>query len=116
MAACRLGRRLWHRLGRRLWHRLGWPRRTAGHLMTARKPFLLRLDPATLEALQAWAADDLRSVNGQVEFLLRRSLREAGRLRGASRARSDGAAARPTASSRADGRGPSPDGGSDRGA
>jgi len=54
--------------------------------MTARKPFLLRLDPATLEALQAWAADDLRSVNGQVEFLLRRSLREAGRLRSGSRA------------------------------
>jgi hypothetical protein len=63
--------------------------------MTARKPFLLRLDPATLDALQAWAADDLRSVNGQVEFLLRRSLREAGRLRGASRARSDGAAGKP---------------------
>jgi hypothetical protein len=54
--------------------------------MTARKPFLLRLDPATFEALQAWAADDLRSVNGQVEFLLRRSLREAGRLRTGSRA------------------------------
>lgn len=52
--------------------------------MTARKPFLLRLDPATFEALQAWAADDLRSVNGQAEFLLRRSLREAGRLRTAS--------------------------------
>ncbi len=54
--------------------------------MTARKPFLLRLDPATFEALQAWAADDLRSVNGQVEFLLRRSLREAGRLRTESHA------------------------------
>jgi hypothetical protein len=63
--------------------------------VTARKPFLLRLDPATLKALQAWAADDLRSVNGQVEFLLRRSLREAGRLRGASRVRSDGATAAP---------------------
>ena len=69
--------------------------------MTARRPFLLRLDPTTLEALQAWAADDLRSVNGQVEFLLRRSLREAGRLRGASRA---------TASGRAGGGGTSPDG------
>jgi len=75
--------------------------------MTARKPFLLRLDPATLEALQAWAADDLRSVNGQVEFLLRRSLREAGRLRDRTR---------PTAASRADGDEPSPDHGSDRGA
>ncbi len=50
--------------------------------MAERKPFLLRLDPATFAALQAWAADDLRSVNGQVEFLLRRSLRDAGRLPG----------------------------------
>jgi hypothetical protein len=49
--------------------------------MTERKPFLLRLDPETFAALQRWAADDLRSVNGQVEFLLRRALREAGRLR-----------------------------------
>ena len=48
--------------------------------MAERKPFLLRLDAATLAALQSWAADDLRSVNGQVEFLLRRALRDAGRL------------------------------------
>lgn len=48
--------------------------------MAERKPFLLRLDASTLAALQAWAADDLRSVNGQVEFILRRALREAGRL------------------------------------
>jgi hypothetical protein len=54
--------------------------------MTARKPFLLRLERRGIEALQAWAADDLRSVNGQIEFLLRRSLREAGRLRTGSRA------------------------------
>jgi hypothetical protein len=45
-----------------------------------RKPFLLRLDPATMAALRAWAGDDLRSLNGQIEFLLRRALREAGRL------------------------------------
>jgi hypothetical protein len=44
-----------------------------------RKPFLLRIDPAVLEALQRWAADDLRSVNGQVEYLLRAALRKAGR-------------------------------------
>jgi hypothetical protein len=44
-----------------------------------RKPFLLRLDPAILEALQHWAADDLRSLNGQIEFLLRRALAESGR-------------------------------------
>ncbi len=53
--------------------------------MTERKPFLLRLDAETLAALQAWAADDLRSVNGQVEFLLRRALRDAGRLPGEGR-------------------------------
>jgi hypothetical protein len=45
-----------------------------------RKSFLLRLDPATMEALRAWAGDDLRSLNGQIEFLLRRSLRDAGRV------------------------------------
>lgn len=45
-----------------------------------RKPFLLRLDPATLAALKAWAADDLRSLNGQIEYLLRLALRDAGRL------------------------------------
>jgi hypothetical protein len=48
--------------------------------MAERKAFLLRLDPETLAALQRWAADDLRSVNGQVEHILRRALRESGRL------------------------------------
>jgi hypothetical protein len=52
--------------------------------MTERKPFLLRLDPETFAALQRWAADDLRSVNGQVEFLLRRALRDAGRVPGST--------------------------------
>ncbi len=50
--------------------------------MAERKPLLLRLDPATFAALQAWAADDFRSVNGQIEFLLRRALSEAGRTPG----------------------------------
>lgn len=45
-----------------------------------RKSVLLRLDPAVHSALQRWAADDLRSVNAQIEFLLRESLRRAGRL------------------------------------
>jgi hypothetical protein len=45
-----------------------------------RKTFPLRLDPALFDALQRWAASDLRSVNGQIEFLLRRALQEAGRL------------------------------------
>ncbi len=48
--------------------------------MAERKSFLLRLDPETFAALQRWAADDLRSVNGQVEFLLRRALKDSGRL------------------------------------
>ncbi len=49
--------------------------------MADRKPFLLRVDPALLEALQVWANDDLRSLNGQIEFLLRKALTEAGRLK-----------------------------------
>ena len=48
--------------------------------MGQRKPFLLRLDPATHEALQRWADADLRSLNVQIEFLLRRALWEVGRL------------------------------------
>jgi hypothetical protein len=47
-----------------------------------RKAFLLRMDPALLEALQRWAADDLRSLNAQIEYLLRRALSDAGRLKG----------------------------------
>jgi hypothetical protein len=47
--------------------------------MAPRKPFLLRLDPAVFEALQRWADSDLRSLNAQIEFLLRRALRESGR-------------------------------------
>ena len=49
--------------------------------MAQRKAFLLRLDPATHEALQRWADSDLRSLNAQIEFLLRRALQEAGRLK-----------------------------------
>lgn len=49
--------------------------------MADRRPFLLRVDPEVLEALQLWARDDLRSLNGQIEFLLRRILRDAGRLK-----------------------------------
>lgn len=48
--------------------------------MGDRKGFLLRLDPAVYDALQRWAAGDLRSLNAQIEFLLRRALRETGRL------------------------------------
>ena len=48
-------------------------------LMADRKSFLLRIDPMLLEKIQRWANDDLRSLNGQIEFLLRRALRESGR-------------------------------------
>ncbi len=48
--------------------------------MAARKPFLLRTEPEVLAALQRWAADELRSVNGQIDFILRRALQQAGRL------------------------------------
>ena len=47
--------------------------------MADRKPFLLRIDRDVLQAVQRWADDDLRSLNGQIEFLLRRALRDAGR-------------------------------------
>ena len=47
------------------------------------KRFLLRIDQRVYDALERWAADDLRSVNAQIEFLLRESLRRAGRLPGA---------------------------------
>jgi hypothetical protein len=46
-----------------------------------RKPFLLRIDPELYDALQRWASDELRSLNGQMEFVLRRAAREAGRLK-----------------------------------
>ena len=48
--------------------------------MADRKPFLLRIDRQLLDALQRWANDDLRSLNGQIEFVLRKGLAEAKRL------------------------------------
>lgn len=47
--------------------------------MAEKKPFLLRVDRSLLDAYQRWAADELRSVNGQLEFVLRDALRRAGR-------------------------------------
>ena len=49
--------------------------------MADRKAFLLRIDPGVLEALQRWANDDLRSLNAQIEFVLRRTLQAEGRLK-----------------------------------
>jgi hypothetical protein len=54
--------------------------------MADRKPFLLRVDRDLLDEIQRWADDDLRSLNGQIEFLLRRVVQESGRG-GAGRAK-----------------------------
>ena len=48
--------------------------------MAPRKAFLLRFEPAVHDALQRWADAEMRSVNAQIEFLLRRALQQAGRL------------------------------------
>ncbi len=49
--------------------------------MAERKSFLLRIDGKVLDALRKWADDDLRSLNGQIEFVLRTTLRDQGRLK-----------------------------------
>ncbi len=49
--------------------------------MAQKKKFLLRIDPDLFDALERWAADDFRSVNAQVEFLLRQRARKEGRLK-----------------------------------
>jgi hypothetical protein len=49
--------------------------------MADRKPFLLRIERDVLDAVQRWADDELRSLNGQIEFMLRRMLKEEGRLK-----------------------------------
>ncbi len=46
--------------------------------MVQRKPFLLRIDPALWAELEAWAQQEMRSVNGQIEYLLREALRRRG--------------------------------------
>jgi hypothetical protein len=46
-----------------------------------KKPFALRMDAATMKAIEKWAADEFRSVNGQIEWILHKALREAGRIK-----------------------------------
>ncbi|HXC82317.1 MAG TPA: hypothetical protein VNV62_10750 [Trebonia sp.] len=53
--------------------------------MAERKNVLLRLDPAVHDALARWASDEMRSTNAQIEFLLRRALKDAGRMPGHAR-------------------------------
>ena len=48
--------------------------------MAERKALLIRIDPKVHEALERWARDELRSVNAQIEFVVRRALQQAGRL------------------------------------
>jgi len=55
--------------------------------VSARDSFLLRIDPDVLEAVRRWAGDELRSVNGQIEYVLRQALRDTGRLREGARAK-----------------------------
>jgi len=49
--------------------------------MPGKKSFLLRIDPKLYEALERWAADELRSVNAHIEYLLREALRKSGRAK-----------------------------------
>lgn len=58
--------------------------------MAERKAFLLRIDPGVLEALQRWANDDLRSLNAQIEFVLRRALQAEGRMKSKDRGTGSG--------------------------
>ena len=57
--------------------------------MSKKKPFVLRMDPDTLAALERWAADEFRSLNGQLEWILHKALKEAGRLPPRTPAQSD---------------------------
>ena len=53
--------------------------------MTKKKPFVLRLDPEKFEALEKWAADEFRSMNGQIEWIIHEALSKSGRLKKKSR-------------------------------
>ena len=49
--------------------------------MAKKKAFVLRLNPEMMKALEKWSADEFRSVNGQIEWILNRALRESGRIK-----------------------------------
>ena len=57
--------------------------------MADRKAFLLRIDPVVLDAMQKWASDDLRSLNAQIEFVLKRVLEQNGRLKAADKKKAE---------------------------
>jgi hypothetical protein len=52
--------------------------------MSEKKPFVLRIDPRKLKALEKWAADEFRSTNGQIEYILDHALRKSGRWKSIS--------------------------------
>jgi hypothetical protein len=58
--------------------------------MSAKKNFPLRIDPDVYASLERWAADEIRSVNAHIEFLLREALRKAGRLPGGEQQKPQG--------------------------
>jgi hypothetical protein len=49
--------------------------------MAQKKPFVLRLDPEVLKAVEKWAADEFRSTNGQLEWMINKMLKESGRIK-----------------------------------
>jgi len=49
--------------------------------MSEKKPFALRIDAETMKAIEKWAADEFRSTNGQIEWMLNESLKKAGRIK-----------------------------------
>jgi hypothetical protein len=49
--------------------------------MPQKKPFVLRLDPEIMKAVEKWAADEFRSTNGQIEWLIHKALKDSGRLK-----------------------------------
>jgi hypothetical protein len=52
--------------------------------MSEKKPFVLRIDPEKLKSLEKWAADEFRSTNGQIEYILDQALKKAGRWKSKS--------------------------------
>ncbi|MFI0348947.1 hypothetical protein [Actinomadura sp. 9N407] len=79
-------------------------------MASERKKILLRLDPAVHDALARWAADELRSTNAQIEFLLRKALTDAGRMpRSAGQMRRPGRPARHDGGTASDERGATAD-------
>ncbi len=49
--------------------------------MAQKKPFVLRLDPEVLKAIEKWAADEFRSSNGQLEWIIHKALKDSGRIK-----------------------------------